>query len=397
MRTKAFILFLIMLAAFSAAHGQTRARDLGIPFDGQPGPLNAITDVVGVEVGHVTLIEGDGALRVGTGPVRTGVTSIHPRGKASNDPVLAGWFTLNASGEMTGTTWLEERGLIDGPISITNTHSVGVVRDASVAWMVDQGWPALWHAPVVAETYDGGLNDINGFHVTKEHALEAMAKATSGRVQEGAVGGGTGMVCNGFKGGIGTSSRRFEFMGETYTVGVLVQCNYNWDGHNLHLGGQDVSDRIHGGRHCFADRSVPRHVTWYPYCDERDADEITDAGRDGSIIIVVATDAPLLPNQLGRVAKRPSLAIGRLGGVSEDGSGDIFVAFSTANEGQVSEDDFSTVVAFPNNGLTTIFTATVQATEEAIVNAMVAADTVIGASGFRVEELPEEAVRAIFE
>lgn len=193
------------------------------------------------------------------------------------------------------------------------------------------------------------------------------------------------------------SSRRVDFMGATYTVGVLVQCNYNWDGHNLHLGGRDVGDRIRGGRHCFADRSIPRHATWYPYCEEGEADETTEAGRDGSIIIVVATDAPLLPNQLGRVAKRPSLAIGRLGGVSEDGSGDIFVAFSTANEGQVSEDDFSTVAAFPNNGLTAIFTATVQATEEAIVNAMVAAETVIGASGFRVEELPEAEVRAIFE
>jgi L-aminopeptidase/D-esterase-like protein len=397
MHTKAFILFMAMLAACSAAHGQTRARDLGIPFDGQPGPLNAITDVAGVEVGHVTLIEGDGALKVGTGPVRTGVTSIHPRGKTSNDPVLAGWFTLNASGEMTGTTWLEERGLIDGPISITNTHSVGVVRDASVAWMVDQGWSALWHAPVVAETYDGGLNDINGFHVTKEHALQAMANAMSGPVLEGAVGGGTGMVCNGFKGGIGTSSRRVDFMGETYTVGVLVQCNYNWDGHNLHLGGQDVSDRLRGGQHCYTDRSLERHLPFFPYCGEETAGTAADGGRDGSIIIVVATDAPLLPNQLGRVAKRPSLAIGRLGGVSEDGSGDIFVAFSTANEGKVSENDFSTVVAFPNNGLTTIFTATVQATEEAIVNAMVAAETVVGASGFRVEELPEDSVRAIFE
>lgn len=386
-----------LLAATSSAVGQTRARDLGIPFDGQPGPLNAITDVAGVEVGQVTLIEGDGALEVGVGPVRTGVTSIHPRGKNSTDPVLAGWFTLNASGEMTGTTWLEERGLVDGPISITNTHSVGVVRDASVAWMVDKGWPALWHAPVVAETYDGGLNDINGFHVKKEHALEAMAKATGGPVDEGVVGGGTGMVCNGFKGGIGTSSRRFEFMDETYTVGVLVQCNYNWDGLGLHLGGRDVSDRLQGGRHCYTDRSLERHLPFYPYCGDGPASAALGGGPDGSIIVVVATDAPLLPNQLRRVAKRPSLAIGRLGGVSEDGSGDIFVAFSTANAGQVSEDDFSTIVAFPNNGLSTIFRAVVEATEEAIVNAMVAAETVVGAAGFRVEALPEDEVQAIFE
>jgi len=396
MQLTAFVTIIFLFAASSPAVGQTRARDLGIPFEGQPGPLNAITDVAGVEVGQVTLIEGDGALEVGVGPVRTGVTSIHPRGKDSTDPVLAGWFTLNASGEMTGTTWLEERGLIDGPISITNTHSVGVVRDASVAWMVDKGWPALWHAPVVAETYDGGLNDINGFHVRKEHALEAMAKATGGPVEEGVVGGGTGMVCNGFKGGIGTSSRRFEFMDETYTVGVLVQCNYNWDGLGLHLGGRDVSDRLQGGKHCYTDRSLERHLPFYPYCGDGPESEAAGGGADGSIIIVVATDAPLLPNQLRRVAKRPSLAIGRLGGISEDGSGDIFVAFSTANAGQVSEDDFSTVVAFPNNGLTVIFRAVVEATEEAVVNAMVAAETVVGAAGLRVEALPEDEVRAIF-
>ena len=381
----------------SAPQAQDRARDLGIPFDGQPGPLNAITDVAGVEVGHVTLIEGEGALQVGKGPVRTGVTSIHPRGKDSTDPVLAGWFTLNASGEMTGTTWLEERGLIDGPISITNTHSVGVVRDASVAWMVDKGWPALWHAPVVGETYDGALNDIDGFHVTKEHALQAMATATSGPVEEGAVGGGTGMVCNGFKGGIGTSSRQFEMLGQAFTVGVLVQCNYNWDGVNLHLGGQDVSQLLEGGGHCFTDRSIERHLPFFPYCEEPGSADQGDPGRDGSIIIVVATDAPLLPNQLRRLAKRPSLAIGRLGGVSEDGSGDIFVAFSTANAGEYDENDFSTVVAFPNNGLTTVFEAAVEATEEAIVNAMVAAETVTGAAGFKVEELPEDEVRRIFE
>ena len=388
----------VILVSFlaSVAYAQERARDLGIPFDGRPGPLNAITDVAGVEVGHVTLIEGDGALEVGKGPVRTGVTTIHPRGKDSNDPVLAGWFTLNASGEMTGTTWLEERGLIDGPISITNTHSVGVVRDASVAWMVDKGWPALWHAPVVAETYDGALNDINGFHVTKAHALEAMANATTGPVEEGAVGGGTGMVCNGFKGGIGTSSRRFEMLNRTFTVGVLVQCNYNYDGENLHLGGRDVSRELQGGQHCFVDRSIERHLPFFPYCEQPDSAEPGEPGRDGSIIIVVATDAPLLPNQLRRLAKRPSLAIGRLGGVSGDGSGDIFVAFSTANPGEYDENDFSTVVAFPNNGLTTVFRAAVEATEEAIVNAMVAADTVIGAAGLRVEALPEDAVREIF-
>jgi L-aminopeptidase/D-esterase-like protein len=373
-----------------------RARDLGIPFEGQPGILNAITDVAGVEVGHITIVAGDGALEVGRGPVRTGVTVVHPRGKASTDAVFAGWFTLNASGEMTGTTWLEERGLVDGPISITNTHSVGVVRDAAVAWMVRQGWQADWHAPVVAETYDGALNDINGFHVTKDHALAAMERAAAGPVTEGAVGGGTGMVCNGFKGGIGTASRRFEVNGETLTVGVLVQCNYNWDGLDLRLGGKRVDHLLPVGQHCFSDPAVQRHVDWYPYCDAAAANSVSRRGRDGSIIVVVATDAPLLPHQLMRVAKRPSLALGRLGAVSGDGSGDIFVAFSTANAGRLSESDFSEVGTYPNNALTTVFTATVQATEEAIVNAMVAADTTVGASGFRVPEMPEDQVRSIF-
>jgi D-aminopeptidase len=359
--------------------------------------LNAITDVAGVEVGHVTLVEGEGQLQVGSGPVRTGVTAIHPRGKESLDPVFAGWFTLNASGEMTGTTWLEERGLLDGPIAITNTHSVGVVRDASVAWMVNKGWAADWQAPVVAETYDGALNDINGFHVSREHALEAMRIATSGPVEEGAVGGGTGMVCNGFKGGIGTASRRFEAGGTDYTVGVLVQCNYNWGGDDLRLGGKRVSSLLPVGRHCFTDRSIERHVDWYPYCDELATDTMSEATRDGSIIIVVATDAPLLPHQLRRVAKRPSLALGRLGAISGDGSGDIFLAFSTANPGQINENEQSEIVMYPNNGLSDVFTATVQATEEAIVNAMVGAVTLVGASGFRVEELPEEQVRVIFQ
>jgi L-aminopeptidase/D-esterase-like protein len=358
--------------------------------------LNAITDVPGVEVGQVTLIEGSGPLRVGSGPVRTGVTAIHPRGKDSTDPVFAGWFTLNASGEMTGTTWLEERGLIDGPIAITNTHSVGVVRDAAVAWMVEHSWPAVWHAPVVAETYDGALNDINGFHVTREHALEAMRKAAPGPVEEGVVGGGTGMVCNGFKGGIGTSSRQFEVQGNRYTVGVLVQCNYNWAGADLRLGSLPVSDLLPVGQHCFTDRSIERHVDWYPYCEDADSDDRTPSTRDGSIIIVVATDAPLLPHQLRRVAKRPSLALGRLGAISSAGSGDIFVAFSTANAGQIDESGFSGVEMYPNHNLSNVFAATIQATEEAIVNAMVAAETVVGVSGLRVSELPEDQVREIF-
>ena len=402
-RTIAFLMCLPIVFGSVAvvAEETTRARDLGIPFDGQPGRLNAITDVAGVEVGQVTLIEGEGRLETGSGPVRTGVTAIHPRGKDSTDPVFAGWFTLNASGEMTGTTWLEERGLVDGPIAITNTHSVGVVRDAAVAWMVQQGWEAVWHAPVVAETYDGGLNDINGFHVTRDHALEAMSKAKPGPVEEGVVGGGTGMVCNGFKGGIGTASRQFDALDHQYTVGVLVQCNYNWDGDDLRLGGKLVSERLPVGKHCFTDRAIERHVNWYPYCDDAGKnsaakDELSPATRDGSIIIVVATDAPLLPHQLRRVAKRPSLALGRLGAISGDGSGDIFIAFSTANPDLINENEESQVAMYPNNGLSDVFKATVQATEEAIVNAMVAADTVVGASGLRVRGLPKEEVRAIF-
>jgi L-aminopeptidase/D-esterase-like protein len=386
--------FLACTAVEAAA--PTRARDLGIPFEGLPGALNAITDVAGVEVGHVTLIEGDGELQVGTGPVRTGVTAIHPRGKESSDPVFAGWFTLNASGEMTGTTWLEERGLVDGPIAITNTHSVGVVRDASVGWMIEHGWPASWHAPVVAETYDGNLNDINGFHVTREHALEAMARASSGPVQEGAVGGGTGMICNGFKGGIGTSSRTFDAYGNQYTVGVLVQCNYNGDGVGLRLGGKLVSDLLPVGQHCYTDRRIERPTKRYPYCDDSGDEPLEPGDRDGSIIIVVATDAPLLPHQLRRVAKRPSLGLGRLGSISGGGSGDIFIAFSTAAPGAISENAPSQITMYPNNGLSAVFEATVQATEEAIVNAMVAAETVVGVSGLRVEAISEDQIRQIF-
>jgi L-aminopeptidase/D-esterase-like protein len=390
------ILLACLLATNHAIADGTRARDLGIPFAGQAGELNAITDVAGVEVGQVTLISGDGRLIVGQGPVRTGVTVVHPRGRKSTEGVFAGWFTLNASGEMTGTTWLQERGLIEGPIAITNTHSVGIVRDAAVEWMVRSGWTADWHAPVVAETYDGGLNDINGFHVTRAHALEAMGNAASGPVEEGGVGGGTGMVCNGFKGGIGTASRRFEVGDHQYTLGVLVQCNYNWDGDDLRLGGRPVEHLLPVGKHCFTDRDIRRHNDWYPYCDNPAGTTVSRATRDGSIIVIVATDAPLLPHQLARVAKRPSLALGRLGAISTAGSGDIFVAFSTANQGRIDEADFSNVSVYPNNALTAVFTATVHATEEAIVNAMAAADTSIGASGFRVEEMPEGEVRALF-
>ena len=373
-----------------------RARDLGIPFPGQPGPLNSITDVAGVTVGHTTLISGTGALARGAGPIRTGVTVVHPRGRDSTEGSFAGWFTLNASGEMTGTTWLTERGLIDGPIAITNTHSVGVVRDSLVAWMVDRGWRADWHAPVVAETYDGALNDIDGQHVQKSHVFEALQAARTGPVAEGSVGGGTGMICNGFKGGIGTASRRFSVKGQYFTLGALVQCNYNWDGTDLRLGGRLVADRLPVGRHCHVDGNLERSKPWYPYC-EGIKPRMDPRTRDGSIIVILATDAPLLPHQLARLAKRPSLALGRLGAVSSDGSGDIFVAFSTAQTGELDESRYTRVDMFPNDELTVAFRAAVEATEEAIVNAMVGAETMIGVDGLKVEALPHEEVRALFQ
>jgi len=372
-----------------------RARDLGIPFTGEAGPLNGITDVRGVEVGHKTLISGHGPLVRGVGPIRTGVTVIHPRGKASTEGVYGGWFTLNASGEMTGTTWLQERGLIDGPIGITNTHSVGIVRDAFVGWMVDQKWPALWHAPVVAETYDGALNDINGQHVQRSHVYSALEAATAGPVIEGAVGGGTGMVCNGFKGGIGTASRVVSVAEKSFVVGVLVQCNYNWGGDSLRLGDRWVFDDLPVGEHCYTDPDIAPQNPWFPYCSGAELKKDSPT-RDGSIIVVVATDAPILPHQLHRLAKRPSLALGRLGAISNPGSGDIFVAFSTGNGGAVNEDAFNTVEQFPNNALNALFRGAVEATEEAIVNAMVAATTMTGADGLRVQELPHDKVRVLF-
>lgn len=389
-------LLLTALLTHPTSLGADRARDLGIPFSGQPGPLNSITDVEGVTVGHTTLIRGEGALRRGEGPIRTGVTVIHPRGPTSTEGSFAGWFTLNASGEMTGTTWLQERGIIDGPIAITNTHSVGVVRDSLVAWMVDRGWPADWHAPVVAETYDGALSDIDGQHVTQRHVFQALNGATAGPVAEGSVGGGTGMICNGFKGGIGTASRVFTLSGQSFTLGALVQCNYNWDGDELRLGGRRIAEQLPVGQHCHVDRKITRSKNWYPYCDELNA-ATAPRTRDGSIIVILATDAPLLPHQLTRLAKRPSLALGRLGATSTDGSGDIFLAFSTAQRGKLNESEFQEVTMFPNYALTLAFQAAIDATEEAIVNAMSGADTMIGVDGFKVEALPHNEVKALFK
>src|SRR5437867_7757586 len=343
-----FPLWAILLAAES----KPRARDLGVPFDGQPGPLNAITDVKGVEVGHTTLISGDGPLKVGLGPVRTGVTALLPRGKNSKEQVSAGWFTLNGNCESTGTSWVEESGFLDGPVMITNTHSVGVVRDAVIAWRVKQGPPDedsyWWSLPVVAETWDGYLNDVNGFHVKPEDAFYALDTAHTGPVEEGNVGGGTGMICNEFKGGIGTASRVLDSKYGGYTVGVLVQCNYGARD-QLRIAGVPVG------------KEIPDHTVW-----KRDA---------GSIIVVVATDAPLIPTQLRRQAKRVSLGLGRDGSFSGDGSGDIFIAFSTANPGAAVSQGLPHLTMLPNGQLDPLFLATVQATEEAIINAMVAAET----------------------
>jgi D-aminopeptidase len=369
---RSFIVFSLLTVA--VAQGKPRARDLGVSFDGNPGPLNAITDVKGVEVGHTTLISGDGPLKVGVGPVRTGVTAILPRGKNSKDSVFAGWFTLNGNGEMTGTTWLEESGFLDGPVMITNTHSVGVVRDATIAWKVKQGKPDQegywWSLPVVAETYDGYLNDINGFHVKPEDAIHALDTAHTGPVEEGNVGGGTGMVCNEFKGGIGSSSRVLDAKVGGYTVGVLVQCNYG-QRDQLRISGVPVGKEI--SDHTIRDEDV------------------------GSIIVVVATDAPLLPNQLKRLAKRVSLGLARDGSYSGGGSGDIFIAFSTANPGAGENKGVRQLNMLPNDDLDPLFLATVQATEEAVVNAMIAAETMTGINGHTVIALPHDRLREVLK
>lgn len=377
----------LSLSVFAAAQGKPRARDLGVPFEGTPGPLNAITDVKGVEVGHTTIIEGaPGPLKVGIGPVRTGVTAVLPRGKTITDPVFAGWFALNGNGEMTGTTWVEESGFLESPVMITNTHSVGVVRDAVIEWRVKKGGPDAsgywWSLPVVAETWDGWLNDINGFHVKPAHVFQAINDANSGPVAEGNVGGGTGMVCNEFKGGIGTSSRKLPDKLGGYTVGVLVQCNYGRRS-QLRIAGVPVGIEI------------PEHPAYAE--DENAANRLPDEVRDtGSIIVVVATDAPTLPHQLKRMARRVPLALGRLGSVSGNGSGDIFIAFSTANPKAFgSMPTANNIVMLNNERIDPLFDATVQATEEAVVNAMVAAETMTGINNHTVIALPHDRLREV--
>jgi L-aminopeptidase/D-esterase-like protein len=373
---------LSLAAAAGAAPAKPRARDLGVPFTGTPGTWNAITDVPGIEVGAVTLISGSGKLRRGAGPVRTGVTAILPRGKlAPTDPVFAGWFALNGNGEMTGTTWIDESGLMWGPVMITNTQSVGVVRDAVIAWSLARYQIDLednWALPVVAETWDGTLNDINGFHVKAEHAFAALDSASSGPVAEGNVGGGTGMICYEFKGGTGTASRRISDAAGQFTLGALVQANFGRR-EQLSVAGVPIGREI-AEQPAYATLSGP------------------NAGSDvGSIIVVLATDAPLLPHQLKRIARRAAMGVARTGGTASNSSGEIFLAFSTANSGAGSPNGLPSLKMLPNERLTPLFQAAAEATEEAIINALVAAETMTGANDKRVIALPHDRLVALLK
>lgn len=379
------VCFATSVALTAVAGPKPRARDLGIPFDGTTGPLNAITDVSGIEVGFATLMFGGPSDPNGGPQVRTGVTAILPRGKTGFDPVFAGYFSQNGNGEMTGTHWIQESGFLDGPVMITNTHSVGVVRDAVIAWQVKHGFvprtssagPAWWSMPVVAETYDGPpLNDINGFHVKPEHAFAAIDSAQTGMPAEGNVGGGTGMHCYQFKGGSGTASRRVDTAAGVYTVGVLVQCNCGARNQLMVRGvpvGQEIP--LEKQLHSQLGRS-------------------TDPVDVGSIIIIVATDAPLLPGQLERLARRATMGLARTGSSSGNYSGDIFLAFSTANS-NATQKPIATLTMFSNDLISPLFEATAQATEEAILNAMVAAETMVGADGTRSEALPHDRLKAV--
>ncbi|HMJ70654.1 MAG TPA: P1 family peptidase [Cyclobacteriaceae bacterium] len=368
---------LIILLTLEAAAQSPRARDLGIPFDGTPGKNNAITDVQGVEVGYTTIITGQGKNILGKGPVRTGVTAILPRGK-TNNPVYANWYSLNGNGEMTGTTWITESGFLETPIMITNTNSVGVVRDAVLKWFVNKHWykEDFWYTyPVVAETYDGFLNDIYGFHVTEQHAWDALNSATGGNIKEGNVGGGTGMMCLGFKGGTGTSSRVVTINDKTYTLGVLVQSNFG-SRQQLTIAGVPMYEALKD--------TLKTEFKLPPQGYRKEG--------DGSIIAVVATDAPLLPHQLKRIAQRVSLGIAVVGGRGSNGSGDIFLAFSTANPTAFNRKDNTMVEQLANDVISPLFEATAQGVEEAIINAMIAAETMEGINGNKSYALPEKKV-----
>jgi len=365
------IITLISSIAFSQ---KPRARDIGVQFEGTTGKFNAITDVKGVEVGHSTIIIGSGKNEIGKGPVRTGVTAIFPRGKKFN-PVYANWYSLNGNGEMTGTTWVTESGFLETPIMITNTNSVGVVRDAVLKWFVDTNWygdDQWWYTyPVVGETYDGFLNDIYGFHVQEKHVYEAIENAKSGPVAEGNIGGGTGMLTLGFKGGIGTSSRKVKINSKTYTLGAIVQSNFG-SKRNLTISGVPIGKEL---------KDTLDLVFNAPPANKRQE-------GDGSIIVIVATDAPLFPHQLKRIAHRIPLGIGAVGGRGSNGSGDIFLAFSTANSKAFNRKKSGTVKTFPNDKISPLFEATVQVVEESIVNAMIAAETMEGINNNKAYALP---------
>ena len=370
----------VLVTSVQLSHAQKpRARDIGIPFEGTPGKWNAITDVPGVEVGYSTIISGAGVNHIGKGPVRTGVTAIFPNGKVNHHPVFANWYTLNGNGEMTGTTWLTESGFLETPVMITNTNSVGVVRDAVLKWFVDKNWygnEQFWYTyPVVAETYDGVMNDIYGFQVKESNAFEALNSAASGPIKEGNVGGGTGMLCLGFKGGSGTASRMITVNGKTYTLGVFVQSNFGRK-KNLTIAGVPIGQEL---------KDTLNYEIKSPPQSKRQEGDV-------SIIVVVATDAPLLPHQLKRIAERVALGVGRVGGRGENGSGDIFLAFSTANPAAFSRKDTTQVEMLANDQLNPLYEATVQAVEEAIINAMVAADTMEGINGNKAYALPHDAV-----
>lgn len=389
-------------AQAAASPAEPRARDLGVPFDGTPGPLNAITDVAGVEVGFKTLIKGEGRLVVGQGPVRTGVTAIFPRGKNNDKAVFAGFFAGNGNGDMTGTHWVDESGLVETPILITNTGSVGVVRDAAIKWMVQHHHFGQFWYPITAETADWPLNDIRGQHVTTQDALDALNSAASGAVLEGNVGGGTGMVCNGFKGGTGTSSRKLEEKAGGYTVGVLVQCNYGSQ-EQLRVAGISVAREMKLQQPCVEKKLDPPALWWdgspAPVCNPNSA---SNGGmvlpERGSIIVIVATDAPLTPDQLKRLARRVSVGLGRTGAIEGDESGDIFLAFSTANAGADEGNSAAPPYTAPNAKIErvqswkmdSIFTAVVQATEESVINAIIAAKTMVGADGWVIPALPHD-------
>lgn len=368
----------LFISVACLAQQKPRARDLGVPFEGETGKFNAITDVQGVEVGYCTLISGKGENILGEGPVRTGVTAIFPRGKVKKfSPVYANWYSLNGNGEMTGTTWVTESGFLETPVMITNTNSVGEVRQAVLKWFVDTDWykgEDWWYTyPVVAETYDGFLNDIYGFHVKEEHVLEAIENTSGGEIAEGNVGGGTGMMTLGFKGGTGTSSRVFILKEKEYTLGALVQSNFGAK-RNLTVAGIPVGMAL---------KDTLNYEYHAPPTSRRKE-------GDGSIIVIVATDVPLLPHQLKRVAQRIALGVGAVGGRGSNGSGDIFLAFSTANEQAFNRDEMTTVETMSNDLLTPVFEATVQAVEEAIINAMIAAETMEGINGNKAYALPHD-------